>query len=836
MDPIQRIEELERQVAELSRVVRQLASERNGATSPAEETGVTSPILHPSSFILEKVLGGEVGESLETRIGGIWLSRVAVVLAMTCVALGARLTLYSDMLAPVHKLGIFYAASAVAVTYGVLVRKNRNFFAQTLLGAGLAGVYFTTYAAFFVEGMRVSGDNTLAIASLAACLLLLIGVCHGRRSQTVTGISLFLVYYTVIASCMDGGNAENLYYALLTCAILAATALAFHAAHRWILFTWAALIATYLTYMYFLLSKPVGLAMSDRDYFWISNGFLALCYVLFACAGILDARKTGEYRRGVAQMAGVNSFVFIALGWIAVRQNYPAFEWAFRFGLAACLVGFAALSELTGPRRNYLSQIYIAKAIVMFTLALQAYLSGETLMVAISLECLALAFSYKRSGTVVFKVLGLLLLFVSFVGCLAHVRSADGAVLAGYEIPSNWFCCLGSSIVFVIVAWFYERFVRRVKPGDRIVPSQWFLADTFLDLRSATAALLYAAAASLVLLSITILDHGQDPKLPYWLGMEGMGMALAGLLLRTPQVQVGGVLIVIASHVSYHTFLLMGKPGFEQQPHYVAYTVLIALFTYVGAYLWERYLARIQGGKAWEHHAVAALPYLAATFMLTTLLGRQLAGIDAPAAQNALGAVLLCVGVLTRYGGVKASGIFAFGIGTGTLYAGLCVFQDRYAAHALFLPYFGIVLATYAVGERLFVVLQRQERTPSKGENALRTALVLVATAMGVIGLNRYAQVQHLTYYWLALAIINVALGALFRESRYRWAGMALFLAAIVRAFAFDLRELSPMLQFLSFAALSVPLLVVSWAYSRHRQRVLDRASPPTGKDIPTDG
>ena len=855
MDLDKRIGELEEQVRELTEVVRDLLAERRTEAAPAPNRaagqGVATPCPTVSQAVVPKarrdprrdvrgsvdrVLGGERGDTLETRIGGIWLSRVAAVLFMTAVVLGARVTVYSEVLGPVQKLLIVYGASACAIAYGIGGWRSRSFFPQTLLGTGLAGVYFATYGAFFVAGMQITSDRAFAIPLLVVCLALLAGVSHVRRSQTVAGIALFLVYYTVVASCVDGGNAQNMYYALLTCAILAVVALAFHAAHRWLLFTWAALIATHATYLYFFAAKPAGLLMPDGEYFWLSNGFLSLCYVAFSCACLIDARKTGEYRRGIASMAGVNSFVYFVLTWVAIRHLYVEYEWGFRLALAALLLAFTILAETTGPRRNYLFQIFAAKTVIMFTLALQAYLSGEKLMVAMAIECLALSISYKRSGIVTFKVLGLGLLIVTFVGSLVHVKTSGTVSLGAYRIPSNWFCCVGSALALMIVAWFYERFVRRVKREHRIASGQWFLADTFLDVPSATAALLHAAAAALIVLTITIIDRGADLRLPYLLAGEGVLMALAGLALRTPQVQVGGVLLLVASHVCYHAFLAMGKSGFETQGDYVPYTVLVALFTYAGAYLWERYLRRVEGGRPWEHNVVAAIPYLAATYMLTTLLGRQFAGIHVPLAQNALGVALLLTGVVTRYPGVKASGLLAFGIGGVMLGGGLYVIPESFATQPGFFVNFSVILATYAVAERLFVVLQSQERAPSRDENLLRTLLVAVAAAFGAGGFSRYAGGEYLTLYWLALALAAVILGAAFRESRYRWAALALFGAAIGRAFVFDLRKLQPFYQFLSFATLSAALLVVSWAYARYRQRTLKRNATESGSGAASDG
>jgi len=846
MDPEEQIAKLEAELEELKQLVRAQHEEGEASASAPPKARKSRRARKPRRVRkrefrqlfqkdvrrnVDKVLGGDTGETLESRIGGIWLSRVAVVLFMTAAALGARVTLYTDVFAAWQKVLVAYSVTVIALVYGFVARKKEDLFSQTILGTALAGVYFITYGAFFTEGLQVSSNKLLALPLLLVCLLFLVGVSHWRRSQTVAGIALFLVYYTVVASCMGGRSAENITYALVTCAILAAVTLAFHALHRWLLFTWVALIATYLTYMFYFLRAPAGLVMSDTQYFWLSNGFLTVCYVLFSFACILDARKTGEYRRTVAPMAGVNSFVYFALTWIAIREHYVDYEWAFRLGFAACLFVFALFAEMTGPRRNYLFQIFIAKVVIMITLALQAYFSGEKLMVAIAVECLALSFSYKRSGVVTFKILGVLLLLVTFIGCFFHMRPGAAVAVWGFSIPANWFCCGGTAAVLTIVAWFYEQFVWRPKPEDRVVTGQWFLAETFLDVRSATMAMLHAAAAALILLTVTIIDVGDTPALPYILGAESVAMATVGFMLRTPQVEVASVLLLAAAHLCYHAFLLLGIPGFREQPHYGMYTVLVAMFTYFGAYLWERYLHRVKGGKQWEHDVTAAIPYLAATFMLTTLLGHELTPIQAPLAHNALGGVLLLVGLLTHFRAVKASGVMALTVGTATFYRGLYDFQAPLTHDRFFLSYLIVFLATYVAGERLFALLQKAERAPSRAEAVVRTILVALLGTLGALSLYNYCQAGHVTFFWLALAVAGFVLGAVFYESRYRWAAMALFGVAVARAFYFDLQRLPLIYQFLSFAALSGALLVISWAYSRYRQSALRSSSenPPDG-------
>jgi hypothetical protein len=381
----------------------------------------------------------------------------------------------------------------------------------------------------------------------------------------------------------------------------------------------------------------------------------------------------------------------------------------------------------------------------------------------------------------------------------------------------------------MVVSWFYERFVKPVPPEDRVLRSQWFLADTFVDVGSATAAMLYAAAAAIIVLTITIIDFGTDPILPYVLAGEGALVAALATLLGAPQVRIGGVLLLVAAHVCYYLFLILAIPHFEEQPNYFLFTALVALLTFIGAWFWELYLRRVRDGHAWEHHVVASLPYLAATAMLGTLINRTMHGTDAAVAQNAVAVVVLFAGALLSLSAVKASGLLALGAGTvcfyNVLYRGKMLISDN-----RFLVSFVLVLFSYCVAERIFKMFQRREKEVLPLEELARTALVVVGTALGLLGLRLTCDLQYLTLYWLVLGMGAVTLGAVFRESRYRWAAIVVFALAVGRAFQHDFWRLTPLYSFLSFAVLAAALLVVAWVYARYRQRTLRVAAEARGK------
>lgn len=826
-----RIDELEAQVRELSGLVEILLTKPENQET-VEEAAIRgrrrrsrrrSPMLESVREAVARALGGEEGESLESRIGGIWLGRIVAVLFMTLFVLGGLITLQDDTLGALAKIILGYGIAGVTIGYGLYKRNDESFFPQTVLGLGMAAFYFTSYAAFFLETTQLFHDTSLGIGVLAGALLVVAGVAHVRRSATAAGISLFLIYYTVFLSLATTVSQEHIVYALVTCSLLALVALLFHLTHRWLLFTWGALIATQLTYIYFFIVEPPQLDLSPEEYFWFSNAFLTLIFCVFSIACVTDAHRTGEYRKTVAPMAGVNSFVYLALTWIAVRNTYPEYEWAFRFGQTAMFLVFMAYAHFAGRPKNYLFQIFAAKSFIIFTLALQAYLSHEWLLIAMAIECLALGFSYLRSGLVIFKVLGQGLLIVVVGASFYAMRSTDEIEVLGYIVSARWFSAVGVAFVLSIVAWFYHHYVKRVPPEQRVVKSQWFLADTWLDLSGGGMALLHAAAGALILTAITILDLGSDPRMPYLLAGQGIAMAVVGLILAAPQVEVASVLLLIASHVCYHLFLLLGIPGFETQPNYTAFTLVVALITFLGGYLWERYLNRIQGGTQFEHDAMAAIPFVAATLMLVTLAEQTLDPLMGPMVHLMLAVLLLFMSAVTRMVGLRFAGVLTLIAGTWSYYDSMFGSEARILDQASFPMGLLVALLCYAAAERACALWERRVKRETRGARPLRTLIVITASVTGLIGLWQWAPDDLVSRYWLAHAVGAMVLGVVFWERRYRWAALALYFTAVGRAFLHDLANLDLMLKFLSIAALTIPGFLIFWGYSEYRSRYIRR-------------
>jgi hypothetical protein len=318
-----------------------------------------------------------------------------------------------------------------------------------------------------------------------------------------------------------------------------------------------------------------------------------------------------------------------------------------------------------------------------------------------------------------------------------------------------------------------------------------------------------------------VFDLGSDPRMPFLLAGEGIAMAAVGVILGVPQVEVAAVFMLFASHASYHA-LLRGVPGFVAQPNFTAYVLVVSIVTLFGGVLWERYLNRIQGGRQWEHDAMAAMPFLAAALMLFTLSEQQLPPGFSSVAMLAVALVMLLGSAITGLVGTRSGGVLTLALASWSYLNYLAGPVPEGVDRPAFLFNLIAALLCYAASERACIQWERSRGRSGPPARLLRTAIVMTATATGIVGLWRWAPAETLTLFWLGHAIGAMILGVIFWEGRYRWAALLIYIVFVVgRAMLHDLSRLELLPRFLSFAALTVPGILIWWGYSEYRARNL---------------
>jgi uncharacterized membrane protein len=96
----------------------------------------------------------------------------------------------------------------------------------------------------------------------------------------------------------------------------------------------------------------------------------------------------------------------------------------------------------------------------------------------------------------------------------------------------------------------------------------------------------------------------------------------------------------------------------------------------------------------------------------------------------------------------------------------------------------------------------------------------LVATALLSALLYRRVRPTMITVAWALEGVALLACGIPFRERVMRLSGLALIFVCILKLFVFDLSSLEPVQRIISFIALGLLLLAVSWVYTRYRETI----------------
>ena len=183
--------------------------------------------------------------AFEEALGTNWLQKLGIVLLVLGVASFGIYELAA--LGSFGKVLVSYFASAALLGGGIFLEKRERYqlLGRTGIGGGWALLFFTTYAMYHVESMRVLQSLVLD----STLMLLVAGAMAAHtlryRSQFVTGLAFLLGYTTVALS-------HDTVYSLSAGVILAIGLVAIVLKMGWYELEVFGILSSYLNHLYWL--------------------------------------------------------------------------------------------------------------------------------------------------------------------------------------------------------------------------------------------------------------------------------------------------------------------------------------------------------------------------------------------------------------------------------------------------------------------------------------------------------------------------------------------------------------------------------------------------------
>jgi hypothetical protein len=802
--------------------------------------------------------------------------RIGIVMVLTAMVFLGNYAYqhYVGLLGPLGKVVLLYAASAGLLAAGkILPRKQERLknYGQVLFAGGLAAVYFTTYAAYHFQNLRVISSPILDGVLLLAWTAYIVWLADRKKSEVLAVFAIGLAYYTALIT-----NVGN--FTLISNLFLAIAAVFFLVRNRWVTLTFLSIAASYGSFFYWRYYTNDG----GIDEF---AGRLSICgyWTIFTAAVFLSRHTEFWGRRRASFLSFNNGAAFTLLTFSFLHQHSGRF-WQFSLAAGGILLGLALaasrfIREDELPRRAYLAQ-----GILLVTLGIISKLSGPTLALVLAVESALLVIFATQWKSRLLHAAGVIVGALSAGWMLLNLHpGAPGgwakaaavfalllfdAIWTGKHDPeketSNSLRRLpGYFTVLSLVTWCGATFL--LAEPLQIAP---ILALTALSL-TAMHYLLRVREITLLSQALLPLAQGQllmllaDQRIgPSWspILVIAISMAMSIWWRREKVVEletVGKRFLEILYALAAAAITQLYLPNAVAAEHAItaswmltfAWTAL-GLFTrswpiaaagqlFVIAASFSRITHFIAGGPDVLRPTLEIIAALIALAAMAHHLAKRFTETKplqfVPVAYQWLATVLVFLSV--RYHVTPERQFITF----VTLFAA-SVAATMAGARYAFLP--GLALAGAGVllwvtspfsqpqdliailmlaGTQIF--LRRKPAVYDVADSA-HAGWIAAVSALVWMFLSRWViahsagQHFYLTASWAILAFVLFGVGFALRERTYRWAALTVLACALARVVMLDVWRLETLYRIFSFLALGIVLLVLGYFYTRFQEKI----------------
>jgi uncharacterized membrane protein len=703
-------------------------------------------------------------DSLEVQLGTVWLVRIGIVVLLTGLVFLGNYA-WQNVIARIGPLGkviCLYTIGAGLTAAGAFLgrgRKDLRNYARVLGAGGLAAIYYTTYAAHFVPKLRVIESPFIAGALLLAVAAGIVWIADRKRSETLALFAVLLSYYTAAMNPLTG-------FALFSGLLLTGAAVFFLVRHRWMRLTFAALIASYLSFAYWQFFQGTEIwrwASLTRADFWMGAGYLSGYWMVFTAAVFLGPPDRLARQNRLAFLSA-NNAAFFSLVTAMLVGVYPRSFWIFALGYGAILLGLALLANRRLRDDPWVDGGYLMQGLLLVSAGMVAKVTGYQLALVLAVESAALiACSSLRHGWI----------FRFIAGCCATV--ACWSALWQIEAHPAWRLPLGVAITLVLL--FDARWLKHLS------------ARSGFDLRAAWFVILALVVGGAVIWNESAPDD------------RAATFAVIAALLAWTSPFHGLIELALIGQV----YFAVGASG--EREGWIRPLLVLGSAVALNDW-WFR-----QKELALREPARIAIRLLYVAVALLLLVGWTLEHLPEPwqflfliAAALALFVWALLAANPLRIG---IAGVIA-GIGSW-----LFLFDHEVAPRCSWPDLAAIILLLGAqqLGRR---VSSRNAGGMEVAHRALITAGALCLWIFVTRKVNLAGGGFYMTVAWSALGAVLFAAGLALREAVHRYAGFVILGCALGRLVFVDVMRLDSLARMVSFLVLGVVLLGLGFVYNKH--------------------
>jgi len=333
------------------------------------------------------------GHEIENHFGRVWLVRLGIITLLTGLIFlsnYAYTNFIYELPAWPRVIGL-YITSAFFLGIGHLLQVKKEAlknYGSVLAAGGLAIFYYTSYAAHYVERLKIIESPALAGIILTITALICLQYALSKKSSVIAVFSLALAFYTT--SINPAGAFTVISSSILT---MVGLFIFYKLKHLSVGFT--TLIGAYASYAYWQIIVNQGEGFIHANYLLIPY-WLLFTAAIFLCKSLSKNGISITY-------ASINNTLFFLLFNCSFDETMLNLSpsWQFTTVLGAALIGISFLVKLTKREEKDLTFLYLAKGLALLTYASFLIFEGESLTISLAIQSTFLfALFLKRSNPV----------------------------------------------------------------------------------------------------------------------------------------------------------------------------------------------------------------------------------------------------------------------------------------------------------------------------------------------------------------------------------------------------------------------------------------------------